>query len=148
MSPEIARVFVSYDRANDADLRDRLVAESRRSAVFSVEASSEASASDDARLRNQISAADAVIVICGEHTDSCVSVSDELRVCRELDTPLLLLWGRRAAMCKKPASARPDDAIYGWTPEILRVQLQTLTRTKREVPVRLRRAAAPAKSEG
>ena len=43
-------------------------------------------------------------------------------------------------MCKKPSGAKNDDAIYGWTPEILRTQLQLLTRVKRDVPEHLRRA--------
>ena len=59
--------------------------------------------------------------------------------------PHLLLWGRRAAMCKKPAGARPDDSMYGWTPDILRAQLLTLARAKREVPGHLRRQPAPPK---
>ena len=35
------------------------------------------------------------------------------------DKPYMLLWGRREQMCTKPAGARPADAIYSWTREIL-----------------------------
>jgi hypothetical protein len=147
---EVARVYVSYDRAHDGDLRDRLLAESRGSAVFSVAACSEPghAGAVENRVREQIAAADAVIVICGEHTDECAGVTDELRITREEQKPHLLLWGRRAAMCKKPAGAKPDDSIYGWTPDILREQLQLLTRVRREVPGHLRRAPAAPKTSG
>jgi hypothetical protein len=149
VSPDRTRVFLSYDRAHDGDLRDRLLAEARGSSLFLVAGSSELGGdalADDARVRGQIAAADAVIVICGEHTDECAGVSAELRISREEQKPHLLLWGRRAAMCKKPAGALSDDGIYGWTPEILRAQLQALTRAKREVPESMRRQAPAPKA--
>jgi hypothetical protein len=145
MGSELSRVYVSYDLAHDVDLRERLVAEARSSAWFAVAACSEAgnaSASDE-RLRESIAAADLVIVICGEHTDESPGVSAELRIAQEEQKPQLLLWGRRASMCKKPTGAGASDAIYGWTPEVLRSQLQLLTRVKREPPERLRRVAPP-----
>lgn len=146
---EPARVFVSYDRGHDADLRDRLLAEASAGSLFSVAACSEGALESDAgyaRVRERISGADAVIVICGEFTDECASVSAELRITHEEHKPHLLLWGRRAAMCKKPTGARPDDSIYVWAPEILRAQLQALLRAQREVPGHLRRHAGPAKA--
>jgi hypothetical protein len=145
---DTSRVFVSYDRAHDGDLRDRLLAEARGSALFSVAACSEPGHSDglDDRVRERIAAADAVIVICGEYTDECSGVSNELRITREEQKPHLLLWGRRASMCKKPAGAKADDAIYGWTPDILRAQLQVLTRVRRDVPDHLRRAPSVPKA--
>lgn len=150
MKTDVSRVFVSYDRAHDGDLRDRLLAEARASSLFSVAACSEADDGGDPgeRLRARLGSVDAVIVICGEHTDECAAVSDELRVSREEQKPHLLLWGRRAAMCKKPAGARPDDSMYGWTPEILRAQLQVLNRSKRDVPAHLRRQAQAPKATG
>jgi MTH538 TIR-like domain (DUF1863) len=146
---EVSRVFVSYDRAHDGDLRDRLLAEARSGSLFAVAASSEAAADADGldeRIRERIAAADAVIVICGEHTDECPGVSNELRITREEQKPHLLLWGRRAAMCKKPAGAKVDDSMYGWTPEILRAQLQMLMRVKRDVPDHLRRQPGAPKA--
>jgi hypothetical protein len=145
---DVSRVFVSYDRAHDGDLRDRLIAEARGSSLFAVAASSEAADTDaqSDKLRERIAAADAVIVICGEHTDESHSVSNELRITREEQKPHLLLWGRRAAMCKKPAGAKVDDSMYGWTPDILRAQLQMLTRIKRDVPDHLRRQPAVPKA--
>jgi hypothetical protein len=146
----MSRVFVSYDRAHDGDLRDRLLAEARDSSLFSVAACSEAAEADEEGepVRGRIAAADAVIVICGEHTDECPAVSNELRITREEQKPHLLLWGRRASMCKKPAGARVDDSMYGWTPDILRAQLQVLTRIKRDVPEHLRRHPAVPKAGG
>lgn len=148
MRNDVSRVFVSFDRAHDGDLRDRLLAEARGSSLFSVAACSENAETEaqSERLRERIAAADAVIVICGEHTDECVGVSNELRITREEQKPHLLLWGRRAAMCKKPAGSRADDSMYGWTPEILRAQLQTMTRGKRDVPEHLRRQPGAAKA--
>jgi hypothetical protein len=141
-------VFVSFDRGHDADLRDRLLAEARAGSLFSVAACSEDALDSDAgvaRARERIAEADAVIVICGEFTDECASVSAELRIAHEAQKPRLFLWGRRASMCKKPTGARPDDSMYGWTPEILRAQLNVLMRARRDVPAALRRQPPPVK---
>ncbi|MBM4385397.1 MAG: hypothetical protein FJ091_18745 [Deltaproteobacteria bacterium] len=147
MRSQRARVFVSYDRAHDGDLRERLAAEARSGTLFTVAACSElATESDDVTLRERIGGADAVIVICGEHADESPAMCAELRVAREEQTPHLLLWGRRAAMCKKPIGARADEGMYGWTPEILRSQLHALMRAKLDVPAHLKRAAPPPKA--
>ncbi len=146
-SPE-ARVFLSFDLAHDRDLHTRLRAESKAGSLFSITACSEDPGADtesDERVRERIAAADAVIVICGEHTDACASVSAELRMAREQQKPHFLLWGRREIMCKKPASAKLDDSMYGWTPDILRAQLQVVMRAKREAPEHLRRKPIPPK---
>jgi hypothetical protein len=150
MRSEVSRVFVSYDRAHDGDLRDRLLSDAHRSSLFSIEACSEPCASGDfdAHMRERITVVDVVIVICGEHTDECPSVSEELRITREEGKPHLLLWGRRDSMCKKPAGSRADESIYGWSPDILRAQLQLFARAKREVPERLRRSPPAPKPEG
>jgi hypothetical protein len=142
-----ARVFVSYDRSHDGDLRDRLAAEARAGSLFSIAATSEAATdTDDITLRERIGSADAVIVICGEHADQSPAMGAELRVAREEQTPHLLLWGRRAAMCKKPIGARADEGMYGWTTEILRSQLHALMRAKLDVPSHLKRAAPAPKA--
>jgi len=143
---EKARVFLSFDVAHDRDLHDRLLAESRRSAAFSVAARSElgsAAAGGEERVRERIAAVDAVIVICGEHTDESADVAAELRISREQKKPHLFLWGRRECMCKKPAGARNEDGIYGWTAENLRNQLASALRAERPVPQHLRRQVAP-----
>ena len=40
-----------------------------------------------------------------------------------MECPYFLLWGRRELMCTKPISAKNDDGIYSWTPQILADQL-------------------------
>jgi hypothetical protein len=147
MASGTSRVFLSYDRTHDGDLRDRLVAQARAGTLFSISACSEpvGEAGFDEHVRARIADADVVIVICGERTDECIGMSEELRITREEGKPLLLLWGRREAMCKKPAGSRADDSIYGWTPDIVRSRLELIARTEREVPARLRRGVpAPA----
>ena len=125
------RVFVSYDRESDTDLYDLLAEKaSKQSCRFEVTARScglSARESDEA-LRRAIRAADQVIVICGEHTDSSVSMATELRVAQEEERPYVLLWGRRDRMCTKPLTATSADAIYSWTWEILERQLVTVLR--------------------
>lgn len=162
------RVFVSYDPESDADLYDLLAEKALKpNCRFEVSArSSGRSAPDDAALRRAIRDSDQVIVICGEHTDSSVSMSTELRIAQEEERPYLLLWGRRERMCTKPATAKSADAIYSWTWEILERQLLTvvraawsqdqlaemsrrrITRTAERSPARTSRAAEPGRGEG
>ncbi len=147
MRGERTQVFLSFDLEHDRDLHDRLLAESRIGTEFSIAGRSDRSTASDCeeRVRAQIAAADAVIVICGEHTDESPGVAAELRITREEKKPHLLLWGRRERMCKKPAGARADDSMYGWTAEILRMQLHTALRAERAraVPDHLRRRMPP-----
>ena len=77
----------------------------------------------DETVRRQISEADEVIVICGEHTASSVRVSAELRVAQEEQKPYFLLWGRREEMCTRPVGSKRDDTMYSWTWEILQNQI-------------------------
>jgi hypothetical protein len=149
MSGSRASIFLSYDLAHDRDLHDRLQREAKAGSLFAIHGRSEKRAAlpeeDDTRVREQIAAADAVIVICGEHTDECAGVAAELRISREQKKPHLLIWGRRERMCKKPAGSRNEDSIYGWTDENLRNQLQIAMRAGRErpVPEHLRRQSGP-----
>lgn len=141
----LVRVFVSLDVDRDGELLQRLHCESGRSG-FTIVGSSErcsASATSAARLRNRILAVDQVIVICGEHTESSVSMSAELRMAQEAKIPYLLLWGRREAMCTKPVGAKPGDGIYNWTLPILQDQVACVSRKARsnEQAESMRRAA-------
>ena len=142
--PVSPRIYMSFDLEHDQDLHDRLLAQARAGSSFSISHQSERGAMTpewDERARARIGAADQVIVICGEHTDESVRVSAELRMAQEQDKPYLLLWGRREGMCKKPIGSRSDDPMYGWTPEILRDQIQALLRKSRprEIPASLKR---------
>ena len=116
--------------------------------MFEVTGRSESRASPDdwARLtRVRIAAADQVVVVCGEHTDSSVSMSAELRMAREAEKPVTLLWCRRESMCKKPLGALPNESMFSWTPDILRAQLAANRRLaqRRDVPARLKRKPLP-----
>ena len=135
---EKIRVFVSYDREHDGDLYDLLVAQAAKgTSGFEISARSQARGSTDLwdkALRHAIRDSDEVIVICGAHTNGSGRVSAELRIAQEEERPYFLLWGRRELMCTKPATARPADAMYSWTREILQYQLQFT----------IRRAAPPS----
>ena len=129
MSPSI---YVSFDIRHDRVLYEQLVNQSG-TAGFSVSSGSEAPfASEiwDARLRRRIRDADQMIVICGEHSDASKCMSDELRIAREEGTPYFLLWGRRSAMCTKPAGAKSDEGMYNWTPSILQDQIAVTLRSR------------------
>jgi hypothetical protein len=131
-----ARLFVSFDQEHDADLHDRLVAEAveAESGLEIVGRSAALSMEDpwETRQRRRIRETDLVVVLCGEHTDTCGSVDAELRMAQEEGTPYLLLWGRRAGMCKLPPSARKADGMYSWTADILRDRIRVTLRDARE----------------
>lgn len=137
------RLFVSFDRDHDRDLGDRLQAEFASGSRFEISARSESTSSDrwEARVRRQIGEADEVIVICGEHTGDSVQVSAEIRIAQEEQKPYFLLWGRREAMCTKPAGAKPGDGMYSWTSTIVHDQIVTLLRSAqpRVVPEQYKR---------
>lgn len=126
------RVYASCDLEHDGDLLDLLLAQSAEPASgFDVTATSTASTADEGgedRLRGAIRDVDQVIVICGEHTADSYPVSIEVRVAQEEKRPYLLLWGRRHPMCTKPATAKPADTMFSWTPDIIAAQVLQLRR--------------------
>jgi hypothetical protein len=132
------RIHLSFDLEHDRDLHDRLLAQAKRQTAFAISSRSEAGEMTHAwteRVRDRISQADEVVVICGEHTDESPRVSVELEIARAQKKPYVLLWGRRDSMCKKPRSARADDGIYVWTPAMLEHQLAYALRRLRQPPV-------------
>jgi hypothetical protein len=132
------RIHTSFDLEHDRDLHDRLLAQSRSLSTFAIASRSQPGEMSEAwteRVRGRISESDEVVVLCGEHTDESPRVSAELRIAQEQGKPYVLLWGRRDRMCKKPKSARADDGIYLWTPEILQQQLALGLRRSREAEV-------------
>lgn len=126
------RVFVSYDIEHDSDLHDRLVEQaSKGTSGFEISARSALRPPADywdEELRREIRAADEVIAICGEHTNDSSRMGAELRIAQEESRPYLLLWGRRETMCTKPSTAKPTDAMFSWTWEMLQAQLVILRR--------------------
>jgi hypothetical protein len=72
-----------------------------------------------------------MIVLCGEHTEASMRMSDELRIARDEHTPYILLWGRRDVMCTKPIGAKPAEGMFSWTSDILRDQIGVSLRNAR-----------------
>ncbi len=148
------RIFVAYDLEHDRDLCDRLQESSGNQGVFVVSGGSqggEMTESWERRTHTQIAAAEQVVIVCGEHTDECVRIATELRIAKELEKPIVLLWARREAMCKKPSGTHANDSMYSWTPDVLRDQLVANQRKAQPpvVPERLKRVVpAPKPVEG
>ena len=138
------RVFVSFDRHHDRDLPERLIEDSRRpGARFEVAARS--TAAGDEHARGAIRAADEMILICGKHSDLSAQMSGELQIAQELHKPYFLLWGRRELMCTRPVGAKSDDAMYGWSLDIIHNQIVMTQRAAqpREVPANCKKVVSP-----
>ena len=136
------RIFVAFDVEHDQDQCAELLAIADGQAQFQVSGTSKRRSNPDAWARStlvEVAASDQVVVLCGAATDSSVSVAAELRMAREAEKPVILLWSRRDQMCTKPVGARPTDVMYSWTPEILQDQLAANRRNalKRPLPSRL-----------
>jgi len=150
----IVKIFVSFDVENDQDLCDEMIASSGSLGIFEVCGSSQNAVMGDSwqqRTQRQIAGADQVVVVCGEHTDESERVEAEVRMAQEHDKPVILLWSRREAMCKKPVGMRRDDSMYSWTLDILREQLIANQRKALgdRVPESLkRRVPQPSQSKG
>ncbi len=126
------QVFVSFDVQHDEDLYALLLTESQTpSSGFAVLGRSSRSAAGSSASQSsyrQLSEADQMIVLCGEHTGTSTRVSDELEFARREKIPYILVWGRRELMCTKPNGARPADGMYSWTREILQDQIRATSR--------------------
>ena len=133
------RIFVSFDHENDSDLSDLITAQSKRPGsnfeIIGSGSSATARRGLGEESRSRIRQADEVVVICGELTHEATCVSVELGIAQEEDKPYMLLWGRREKMCMKPEGARPADAMYSWTPEILSSQIVTTLRNSKPIAV-------------
>jgi antiphage defense system Thoeris ThsB-like protein len=119
------RVFASFDRSRDGDLGERLLGQSRSSdSPFEVaDWSGNGSVPGDASLRERMDRVDALIVLCGEHTDSSIEVSLELRTAQDQRKPYFLIRGRRELTCTKPVGAKADDTLYTWIWQILKLRI-------------------------
>lgn len=126
------QVFVSFDTQHDGDLYELLLAHSRTpSSGFAVLGGSKPSSTADfasESARRGIREADQVIVLCGEHTEASTGVGAELELAQQEQTPYILVWGRRDAMCTKPIGAKPAEGMYSWTREILQDQIRLMAR--------------------
>ena len=114
----MARVFISFDYDNDAELVHTLVSQAKQQdSPFLIKDCSLREPITEkwrAKVRDLIRAADLVIVICGKHTDVASGVAAELSITREEKKPYFLLRGRPNDTCKKPRMALKEDKIYKW----------------------------------
>ena len=123
------RIFASFDRDRDGDLHRLLTHQSHSSdspfevADWSGKAVGPGLVEGDEGLGVRIGQVDAVIVLCGEHTDSAVGVSLELRTAQSQGKPYFMIWGRREHTCTKPVGAKPNDSMYTWIWAILKFQI-------------------------
>jgi len=83
------------------------------------------------KVRRRIRNADQVIFICSEHTEASASMSNELRIAQQEQTPYFLLWGRREIMCTKPLGAKTAEGMYIWSPQVLQDQIAITSRSTR-----------------
>ena len=113
------RVFTCFDFDHDEDLRNLLVGQSKNSdspfemADWSVKEEMEGDWKKEVRTR--IRAADLVIVMCGQYTDTATGVSAELEIAQEEKKEYFLLKGRSDKTCKNPKAAKSTDKMYAWT---------------------------------
>ena len=120
----MARVFISFDYDHDFFLKEALVGQSRLpdSPFIIVDWSiKEPSADWQVQARRRIRASDVVAVICGHHTQSAIGVATELAIAREERIPAFLLAGYSDGAAQRPTTALPEDKMYKWTWENLKI---------------------------
>ncbi len=128
-----AQVFVSFDVEHDGELFEELRTQSCSSG-FAVSGGSERQSATDVwseKVRRRIRNADQVIFICSEHTEASASMSTEIRIAQQEQTPYFLLWGRRDIMCTKPVGAKPAEGMYIWSTQVLQDQIAIGSRSTR-----------------
>lgn len=125
------QVFVSFDVERDGELLEELREQSSNSGFNVLGCSERHTATDvwNERARRRIRSADQVIFICGEHTEASVSMSAEILIAQQEQTPYFLLWGRRGIMCTKPVGAKSAEGMYLWSPQVLQDQLAITSRS-------------------
>jgi hypothetical protein len=125
------RVFASFDLGRDGDLRERLLGQSRLAdspfelADWSGNAPGSGDVDEGARLPERMGRVDALIVLCGEHSEGSFGMSLELRTAQEQSKPYFLIRGRREITCTLPVGARDDDSMYTWIWEILKLRIRS-----------------------
>ena len=123
------RIFASFDRDRDGDLHELLTRQSHSPdspfevADWSGRVACAATEEGDASLDGRLERVDALIVLCGERTESSVGVSRELRAAQGLRKPYFMIWGRRELTCTKPVGAKSGDSMYTWIWALLKFQL-------------------------
>ena len=127
------QVFVSFDIEHDRELFEELRTQSSSSGFAVLGCSERHTATDvwNERARRRIRNADQVIFICGEHTEASASMSTEIRIAQQEQTPYFLLWGRRESMCTKPVGAKSAEGMYIWSTQVLQDQIAIASRSTR-----------------
>ena len=128
-----AQIFVSFDIEHDRELFEELRSQSNSSGFAVLGCSERHTATDvwNERARRRIRNADQVIFICSEHTEASASMSSEIRIAQQEQTPYFLLWGRREIMCTKPLGAKSAEGMYIWSPQVLQDQIAITCRSTR-----------------
>jgi len=113
------RAFISFDFEHDEDLRVLLVGQAKHSdtpfefADWSVKQAMTGNWKEKVRAR--LRQTDLVMVICGEWTHTASGVDVEMAIAREERKPYFLLAGRADKRCTRPTGAAPQDQMYEWT---------------------------------
>jgi hypothetical protein len=67
------------------------------------------------KVKERISRADRVAVICGLHTDTATGVAAEVTIAQGLNKPYFLLAGYKDKTNQKPATSLAADKMCKWT---------------------------------
>lgn len=113
------RAFISFDYDHDLSAKTMLAGQAKNEdSPFDFKDASLAEALPGdwkEKVRRRMDNIDVVIVLCGEHTDGATGVSAELSIAKEKTKEYFLLAAYADKYCKRPRSADPEDPIYAWT---------------------------------
>jgi hypothetical protein len=122
------RVFTAFDYDHDEFLRTALVGQSKNEdSPFEIcDWSVKEPFTGDwkKKARERIKKCGQMIVICGEHTDTAAGVSAELEIAQDEKMPYFLLKGYADKTCYKPKAAKPEDKMYNWTWDNLKILIK------------------------
>ncbi len=111
------RVFISFDYDNDEDLRTLLVGQAKNARTpfdFVDWSLKHATPNWKAEAVAAIRRSEAVLVICGAHTDTARGVTEEIRIARQEQRRYFLLRGRRDIPCTRPVGVARGDVMHDW----------------------------------
>lgn len=121
------KAFISFDYDNDADLKTMLCGQAKHNdtpfEITDMSVKAELSGDWKEKVRQRIKRVDQVVVICGEKTNTASGVATEVKLAQEEGRPYFLLYGRSGKTCVKPGNAKPDDKMYNWTWDNLKILL-------------------------
>ena len=123
------KIFISFDYENDKNIKGSLKSQLESDVVSvavsdrSINKAIDEKWKDEARRR--ISGCNFVIFLCGKKTSEAAGVSAEMSIVKELKKPYFLLCGRRKGKVKKPSGSLKTDKVYKWTPDNLKLLLNS-----------------------